>query len=292
MEKQFLKQRSDFEKSCVEREKKYHFPQGVIFEADIAYAKDKNKAHRLDRYRPKGKETQILPVIINVHGGGLLLGNKEFNKYFCALLSKKGFLVYSMEYRLIPDCTFFDQLRDIFLAMDFVKEHAAADGGDLSHVYLVGDSGGACLATYANAIQNSKKIAKAAGVKPSGLKVHALGLISGMFYTAKFDKIGLFLPKYLYGKQYRKTPFGTYVNPENPELLYALAPAWLVTSHNDHLRNYTIRFEKALTAAKKEHEIVDFPKNKKLTHAFSVFEPFLPESHAVIDMLTEYLRKF
>ena len=180
LEKQFLKQRNDFEKSCVERDKKYHFPQGVIFETDIAYAKDKNKAHRLDRYRPKGKEAQILPVIINVHGGGLLLGNKEFNKYFCALLSKKGFLVYSMEYRLIPDCTFFDQLRDIFLAMDFVKEHAAADGGDLSHVYLVGDSGGACLATYANAIQNSKKIAKAAGVKPSELKVHALGLISGI----------------------------------------------------------------------------------------------------------------
>lgn len=292
LEKQFLKQRNDFEKSCVERDKKYHFPQGVIFETDIAYAKDKNKAHRLDRYRPKGKEAQILPVIINVHGGGLLLGNKEFNKYFCALLSKKGFLVYSMEYRLIPDCTFFDQLRDIFLAMDFVKEHAAADGGDLSHVYLVGDSGGACLATYANAIQNSKKIAKAAGVKPSELKVHALGLISGMFYTAKFDKIGLFLPKYLYGKQYKKAPFAAYVNPENLELLYALAPAWLVTSHNDHLRNYTIRFEKALTVAKKEHEIVDFPKNKKLTHAFSVFEPFLPESHAVIDMLTEYLRKF
>ena len=38
----------------------------------------------------KGKETQILPVIINVHGGGLLLGNKEFNKYFCALLSNEG----------------------------------------------------------------------------------------------------------------------------------------------------------------------------------------------------------
>lgn len=119
--------------------------ENLIFKTDITYAKDKNKAHRLDRYRPKGKEAQILPVIINVHGGGLLLGNKEFNKYFCALLSKKGFLVYSMEYRLIPDCTFFDQLRDIFLAMDFVKEHAAADGGDLSHVYLVGDSGGVCF---------------------------------------------------------------------------------------------------------------------------------------------------
>ena len=49
-------------------------------------------------------------------------------------------------------------------------------------------------------------------------------LISGMFYTTKFDKIGLFLPKYLYGKQYKKAPFAAYVNPENPELLYALAP--------------------------------------------------------------------
>ena len=65
--------------------------------------------------------------------------------------------------------------------------------------------------------RTAKKIAKAAGIKPSELKVHALGLISGMFYTTKFDKIGLFLPKYLYGKQYRKAPFAAYVNPENPE---------------------------------------------------------------------------
>lgn len=246
----------------------------------------------MDIFRPQNAKDTMLPVIINVHGGGLLLGNKEFNRYFCALLCKKGFLVYSIEYRLVPDCMIFDQLRDVFAAMDFIKKRVKPDGGDLSHVYMVGDSGGACLITYANAIQNSYKIAKAAGVKPSDLHVSALGLISGMFYTTKFDKIGLFLPKFLYGKNYKKTPFAKYVNPENKELVNSLAPAWLVTSHNDHLRNYTIRFEKALTAAKKKHEIVDFPKNKKLTHAFSVFEPFLPESHAVIDMLTEYLRKF
>ena len=48
----------------------------------------------------------------------------------------------------------------------------------------------------------------------------------------------------------------------------------------------------ALTRAEREHELVVFPKNKKLTHAFSVFEPFLPESSAVIDMMVEYFRKF
>ena len=91
LEKQFLKQRNDFEKSCVERDKKYHFPQGVIFETDIAYAKDKNKAHRLDRYRPKGKEAQILPVIINVHGGGLLLEIRNLTSIFVRCSVRRDF---------------------------------------------------------------------------------------------------------------------------------------------------------------------------------------------------------
>lgn len=290
--KQFYKQRKDFEDSCAERDAKLTFPEGVICSTDIAYSDDGNKAHRLDIYRPKDSQNKILPVIINVHGGGLIIGNKEFNRYFCALLCKKGFLVYSIEYRLIPDCLIYDQLADVFMAMDYIKDRLAADGGDSSHVYMVGDSGGACLITYANAIQNSTDMAKAANVTPSGLHINALGLISGMFYTSRFDKIGLCLPKYLYGRDYKKTSFAKYVNPENRELLDSLAPVWLVTSHNDFLRKYTIDFEKALKRAGKEHELVEFPKNKKLTHAFSVFEPFLPESSEVIDMMVEYLRKF
>ena len=61
---------------------------------------------------------------------------------------------------------------------------------------------------------------------------------------------------------------------------------------NQKQTDITTDFEKALTRAEREHELVVFPKNKMLTHAFSVFEPFLPESSAVIDMMVEYLRKF
>lgn len=129
---------------------------------------------------------------------------------------------------------------------------------------MAGDSGGACLITYVNAIQNSTNIARAANVTPSGLRINALGLISGMFYTSRFDKIGLFLPKYLYGRDYKKTPFAKYVNPENRELLNSLAPVWLVTSHNDFLRRYTTDFEKALTRAEREHELVVFLRIRSL----------------------------
>ena len=190
--KQFYRQRKDFEDSCAGRDAGLTFPEGVRCSTDIAYADDGIKAHVLDIYRPEDSQEKILPVIINVHGGGLIIGNKEFNRYFCALLCKKGFLVYSIEYRLIPDCLIYDQIAYVFMAMDYIKERLAADGGDSSHVYMAGDSGGACLITYANAIQNSTNIARAANVTPSGLRINALGLISGMFYTSRFDKIGLF----------------------------------------------------------------------------------------------------
>ena len=47
-----------------------------------------------------------------------------------------------------------------------------------------------------------------------------------------------------------------------------------------------------LADAGKEHELVDFEANKNLTHAFSIFEPFLPESGQVIDLIAEYLQKY
>ena len=72
--KQFYKQRSDFEKSCAERDRRFTFPSGVDCTLDVAYADDNNVAHRLDIYRPQSKAGQVLPVIINVHGGGLLMG--------------------------------------------------------------------------------------------------------------------------------------------------------------------------------------------------------------------------
>lgn len=49
---QFYKQRSDFEKSCVEREQKYPLPDEVKCTENIAYAAD-DKEHRLDVYRPE-----------------------------------------------------------------------------------------------------------------------------------------------------------------------------------------------------------------------------------------------
>lgn len=289
MLKTFYKQRDEFNQMSANRLLHLPFPEGVTEIPNINYAGDNDPAHCMDIYFPTDISDKALPVIINIHGGGMILGNKEFNRSFCAKISAMGFVVFSLEFRLVPEVTMFGQFADISLAMDAVKKHIPSYHGDPSRVYVVADSGGACLAVYTIAMQNSEALAQAANVTPSSIHVRALGLISGMFYTTKPDKIGLFLPKYLYGKTYKKGPFAPYTNPEHPDIVSSLPPCYLVTSHNDNLQHYTLNFEKALSAHNIPHKLDNFPKNKKLTHAFCVFEPFMSESDEVIHSMISFL---
>ena len=292
MEKIFYKQRADFERSSAARDKELTFPEDVCETKDIRYSEDACDAHRMDIFRPKGREHEVLPVIVNIHGGGLLLGNKEFNRFYCARLSEQGFLVYSIEYRLVPDCTIFDQISDLSLATEAIRERLSDDKGDAEHVYAVADSGGACLLTYFAAMQNNRELADAAQITPSKLPLRALGLISGMFYTTCFDQIGLFLPKYLYGRNYKQGAFAPYVNPEHPAVVGSLPPCYLVTSKKDHLQRYTLRFKQALADNQVPYRLQNFCKNPQLTHAFSVFFPFLKESDESIQSMVDFLRKY
>ena len=55
-------------------------PEDVIRYDDILYGADP-KWQVLDVYRPKGREGEKLPVIVSVHGGGWVYGDKERYQY-------------------------------------------------------------------------------------------------------------------------------------------------------------------------------------------------------------------
>ena len=112
-----------------------------------------------------------------------------------------------------------------------------------------------------------------------------------MFFTNKWDSIGLFLPRYLYGRHYKRTAYAPYVNPEHPDIILSLPASILVTSERDNLRHYTMQFEKALARHDHTHVVLDFPDDARLTHAFSVFEPFLPESTKTIQAMSDYFQQ-
>ena len=257
---------------------------------DVPYIQDGDRAHMLDIYSPICHAEQV-SVIVNIHGGGLIMGNKEFNRHFCLSLCNHGFLVFSIEYRLCPETTVFGQLQDIAAAMNYIDKMIPKFKGKPGIVHMVGDSAGAFLALYTAAIQRNPMLARTAGVRPSYLEIQSMALISGMFYTTRKDSIGLFLPKALYGEGYKKHPFYPFLDPSVPAVGLSLPPCMLITSKKDKLYGYTKDLAEALQRCGTPCKLKNYGDDPHLYHAFCVFEPELPESRMVIHDICLYFRE-
>lgn len=285
------KQRKDFEVLAAGMTVPESAWEGSCVFHNMRYCNDDDPAHRMDLYCPKNALTPT-PVIVNIHGGGLIMGNKEFNRYFCQNLCKMGYLVFSIEYRLCPEVTVFQQLEDIFTAMNYIHDMLPMLDGVQGQCYLVGDSAGAMLSLYAAAIQRNPKLAQAAGVQPSYLEIRALGLISGMFYTIRKDSIGLLFPTAFYGEDYKQHPFYPYLNPEHKVVAGYIPPTMLITSKHDNLRNYTYNLADALKRNGIPYYLRDCGRAAALTHAFPVFKPELPESMETLGKIAAFFTTY
>lgn len=263
------------------------FPAGVEEFRDIPYIHDGKRCHLMDVYRPAGSGEK-LPVILNLHGGGLVLCTKEVNRPFCASLASRGFAVFCIDYPLVPDRTVPQILEDVCLGMDRAGALLERFGGDRERVFLVGDSAGAFLAVYAAAAQRDAAIAGAAGVTPPALKIRGLGLISGMFHTAECDETGFFLRKDFYGKDWRRHPLMPYLKPERHSVAALMPPAILVTGRGDKLRRSTLRFYRGLRAAGVECKLLDHPAKKGLGHDFVIMYPEREESSRVLEEMKSF----
>ncbi|MBQ7345532.1 MAG: alpha/beta hydrolase [Oscillospiraceae bacterium] len=268
--------------------RKQVLPDEVEVFSDIPYIEDGQECHKLDVYRPKGA-VEKLPVIVDLHGGGLLLCSRKTNRILCSGLARRGFLVFCLGYPLVPEADVPQMLRDVAVGMDKVAQLLRGWGGDPDRVYLVGDSAGAFLAAYELAAQKEGRVADALGMRPSGLPVKGAAFFSGMFYTAKFDQVGACLRKDFYGKKWRKHPFRPYMDPAVPEVAGAMPPCVLVTSKLDHLRGYTKKFAKGLRRSGVDHTLMDLPLHPALQHDFVIVKPEHPKVQQVIDRVCQIL---
>lgn len=287
----FKKKREDFQKLTKERIEIFKLPDDVVHIKDIGYDR-KYPERKLDVYRPSDTSRKY-PVIVNVHGGGLVMGNKEFNTYFCAQLAKLGFIIFSVEYRLIPNTKIYGQWDDVSRAMDFVAEIAPSFDGDMSNVYMVGDSAGALLIVYALALQKNRRFANTANVRPcTKLNVNAVALISGMFYTTRIDEIGLFMANAIWGKGFRKRGVRRFTDPGYSGIAKHLPPCYLISSESDTMLHYTMDFAEALSVEGVDRRVCIFHEGELLGHAFPVFQPELYESQIAINGIAEFFNQY
>ena len=267
----------------------HQIPDGVEDYLDVPFQGAGGFSLAVDIFRAKDRGSRPLPVVIMVHGGGLVVGTRKLSRTFCENLAERGFLVFAPEYRLVPEADALEEIGDIFAAFAFVSGALEEYGGDPERVAVVSESAGSFLSVYAVAAVSSPVLREAFGL-PSAppLRIRALACFCGLFYTARRDGVGLAYAGNIYGGKKKDKSFMRLMNPECPEVMDSLPPVFLVGSAADFLKGYTKRYAAALRRANHPCELVYYKDSKALTHAFPALKPELPESRAVLDRLVEW----
>ena len=122
---------------------------------DLPYVRDGGPRQRLDLYvptppvprvweQPLTTVTRRLPLIVWIHGGAWIIGQKEDTVPLEWLA--QGYAVASIGYRLSGEAIFPAQLRDVKAAIRWLRAHADRYALDSSRIVVWGESAGGHLA--------------------------------------------------------------------------------------------------------------------------------------------------
>jgi len=151
---------------------------------------------------PKTLPDDPLPVMVFIHGGGYFMGSSATPIYDGAALARQGCIYVSVNYRLGPlGCldlstlsngshTFDDNLylRDLVMALQWVRENIAVFGGDPEKVTIFGESAGAhAVATLLAVPAANGLFAQAISESPAAGMVRTPDIAAD--YAAKFAEL-------------------------------------------------------------------------------------------------------
>lgn len=132
----------------------FHYDKtGIERIRDIPYG-EAGKRNRLDIFKPEG-DVSGCPVLLQIHGGAWVIGEKEQQgRPLMHLLAKLGYVCVAINYRLSPRASFPDHLVDVKKAIAWIRANIANYGGDASFLAVTGGSAGGHLASLAATTMN------------------------------------------------------------------------------------------------------------------------------------------
>lgn len=267
-------------------------PADVVAFKDIPYGEfwDWNL---LDLYVPKAIG-QKLPVIISIHGGAFVYGQKETYKFYLMSLAQRGFAVVNFNYRLAPEYKFPAALEDTDAVVHWVLENASKFNLDAGNIFMLGDSAGANYAAlyaiycvnpeYARKVQNASMnwFAKPASINPpKDFKPRAIGLNCGIYdLTADRDSHADTMLD-LFGEHLEECC--EYLNVKD-YLTADFPPAFVMTGEYDFLKLQNRHMDRTLSKLNLPHVFKHYgtKDDKEISHVFHV-NMRLPLAHQCND---------
>jgi acetyl esterase/lipase len=134
--------------------------RGVRVRRGIEYVRHGKRGVKLDVYMPAAPADQPRPAVIEVHGGGWVIGSRrEQGIPLLNQLAANGWVGFNIDYRLsFPGgrATWPDQIVDVKHAIAWVREHAEEYGVDPDFIAITGGSAGGHLSALAALTQNDR----------------------------------------------------------------------------------------------------------------------------------------
>jgi acetyl esterase len=138
-----------------------------------------HERHRLDVYRPEAEALTPRPILVMLHGGGFIRGDKSQRANLGWWAAREGFIAVLPNYRLGPESRWPSGAEDVVAVWRWLRSHAARIGGDRRHVVLMGESAGAAHVATASL---------RCAFQPVGWRIAAAVLLSGP-YNARLESL-------------------------------------------------------------------------------------------------------
>ncbi len=164
------------------------------------------------------------PVMVYIHGGGWIQGERTDHLYYSKAFAAHGYVVFCPDYDLSSEERHLAGSTELQLcdALAWVKDHAADYGADVSRLYLTGGSAGGNMALELAYRINSGEYAAAS----DGTELPKVKAVSAMFPACSVADMFTNRDPVLGPTGYRMAAAYTGVTPEeDPELFRSLEPA-------------------------------------------------------------------
>ncbi|NLA35596.1 MAG: alpha/beta hydrolase [Actinobacteria bacterium] len=172
---------------------------------NVGYVESARWRNTLDIYEPKHSDipegeraTRPRPAIIEIHGGGWVVGNK--NQQGLPLLHhmvKQGWVGFNINYRLAPRAKFPEQLIDCKQAIAWVRENAEQYNVDPNFICVTGGSAGGYLTAMVALTENDPEFQP--GFEDSDTSVQAAVPFYGVYDIAdEHHAMVRFFPEFMH----------------------------------------------------------------------------------------------
>lgn len=169
--------------------------QTIVEKLDVSYASAYDQ-HTYDIYYPKEKGSY--PLLLWVHGGAFVGGDKADTRTYMEMIASHGYSVVSMNYALAPEQKY---PTPVYQMMELLEDIQTKDYPiDFQNIFIGGDSAGAHIAAGFTTLQVSPQYQAFTGMKASIKPQQIKGFLSfcGLLDIKAYDETDSWLSNFLF----------------------------------------------------------------------------------------------